>query len=254
MKGMLIGSAVLAVALMARAADPKETAVVVCGHPDDLISCAGAALVLSQRFEMHVIDLTHGERGLGEAHYRDGSCKALRIKEEERACGILGAELHWLDEIDGEARAGKEAVAGFAQLFKRLRPRVVLMPWPVNTHCDHTMAMAAAWSALLEAGLRSPSCAYREGSRPTEVYFYEQTTQTRSFRPTTFVDITKVKAKKDDLILSYACQQPEMLKEQRTRDAIFWGMRCGVPYAESYVACDGLVRGNGVFAELGAQR
>ena len=36
---------VIVTALAAFAAGAKEAAVVVCGHPDDLISCAGAALV-----------------------------------------------------------------------------------------------------------------------------------------------------------------------------------------------------------------
>lgn len=87
-----------------------------------------------------------------------------------------------------------------------------------------------------------------------EVYFYEQTTQTRSFRPTTFVDITDVKAKKDSIIMCYACQEPELLKSQRTADAVFWGHRAGVQYAEAYIACDGLVSGNGVFSRIGVER
>ena len=249
---LVLGCASLLAALSAGA---RETAVVVAAHPDDLISCAGAAAILAQHYELHLVDTTHGERGLGEAKYRDGSCRALRIKEEEKACSIVGAKLHWLDEIDGEAAAGSETVSRFTELFKALKPKVVLMPWPVNSHADHTMAMAAAWSGLAQAGLRTPAMRWEKGAAaPVEVYFYEQTTQTRSFRPTTFVDITSVKAKKDAVIMCYACQSPELLREQRTADAIFWGRRIGVDYAETYVACDGLVRGDGVFARLGVQR
>ena len=115
-------------ALMSGVALAKEVAVVVAAHPDDLVSCAGAALLLSEKYELHLVDTTHGERGLGEEGYRDGSCRALRIKEEEKACSLVGAKLHWLEEIDGEASAGVETVMKFEDLFKTLRPRVVLMP------------------------------------------------------------------------------------------------------------------------------
>lgn len=59
-------------------------------HPDDTIACAGTMFLMKDRFELHVGVLTHGERGLGEKGYRDGSTKATRTKEEEAAAAMVG--------------------------------------------------------------------------------------------------------------------------------------------------------------------
>ena len=45
-------------------ATAKDRVVVVPAHPDDLIPCFGTCLLSKDVFEWHVIEFTHGERGL----------------------------------------------------------------------------------------------------------------------------------------------------------------------------------------------
>ena len=176
------------------AAMAKDKVVVVPAHPDDLIPCFGTCLKSKDIFEWHVIEFTHGERGLGEQGYRDGSARKIRMEEEGAVCRELGAQLHWLDEIDGEAYACRETCEKLAALLKELKPRAVFAHWPVDIHGDHAMAGVAVQKALFLAGL-SP-----------EVYFIEQEYQAKRFVPDQFVDITDVIDRKCELIRMYKCQ------------------------------------------------
>lgn len=37
----------------------------VPAHPDDMITCLGVCHLAKDKFELHVVDFTHGERGRG---------------------------------------------------------------------------------------------------------------------------------------------------------------------------------------------
>ena len=226
--------------LLTQVAGAREAVVFVCAHPDDLAQPMGTAMLLAEKYDVHVIDFTHGEQGIDERHYRDGSCKAMRTKEEENVCAALGVKLHWMDEIDGESHASKETTERMTKLLKELKPKAVIMHWPVDIHCDHVMSSASAWRAILFAGLRG-SC---------EVYFHDQTVQSRTFRPSVFVDVSRVEERKERVIGLYKCQQPDELIDRRHTDAKFWGFRIGVKYAEAFAVADGTVRGSGILAGL----
>ena len=103
MRGRCTRAVVAAMSIVAASgmSAAKDRIVVVPAHPDDLIPCFGTCLKSKDIFEWHVIEFTHGERGLGERGYKDGSTKKIRMAEEEAVCKELGAQLHWLDEIDG---------------------------------------------------------------------------------------------------------------------------------------------------------
>ena len=183
----------------------KERVVVVPAHPDDLIPCFGTCLLSKDIFEWHVIEFTHGERGLGSAAFKDGSCRKIRMAEEGAVCKELGATLHWLDEIDGEAYACRETCERLAALLKELNPRAVFAHWPVDIHGDHAMAGVAVQKAIFLAGI-SP-----------ELYFIEQEYQGKRFVPDQFVDITDVLERKCELIRMYKCQYRDGGIERRKR-------------------------------------
>ena len=188
----------------------KDVIVIVPAHPDDLIPCIGFCLLAREQFEIHVIDLTHGERGLGDKAYKDGSCKRIRMAEEQAVCDAVGAQLHWLDEIDGEAYACRETCEKLAGVLKELNPRAVFAHWPVDIHGDHVMAGAAAQKALFLAGL-SP-----------EIYFMEQGYQAKRFVPDHFVDITDVAERKYEILRFYKCQYRDgtIEKNKRSQDHV----------------------------------
>ena len=62
----------------------KKHVFIVNAHPDDLIGSAGMAFILSEHpdFELHIVDMTRGERGLVRHGVALEECAATRTKEE----------------------------------------------------------------------------------------------------------------------------------------------------------------------------
>ena len=58
----------------------KDRILVVPAHPDDLIPCFGTCLLSKDIFEWHVIEFTHGERGMGREGFEDGMHSMLLAK------------------------------------------------------------------------------------------------------------------------------------------------------------------------------
>ena len=215
----------LLVAATSGMAAAKDRVVVVPAHPDDLIPCFGTCLKSKDIFEWHVVEFTHGERGLGERGFRDGSTRKIRMAEEGAVCKELGVQLHWLDEIDGEAYACRETCEKLAALLKELKPRAVFAHWPVDIHGDHAMAGVAVQKALFLAGLAP------------EIYFIEQEYQAKRFVPDQFVDITDVIDRKCELIRMYKCQYRDGGIERR---------KCAIAQANgmhSMLLADGFAEG-----------
>ena len=229
-------------ALCAPAALALDKVVFVGGHPDDFAGEIGLALLMRGKFEVHVVDLTHGERGCGEEKFKSGWTKTKRTKEEENVCAAVGATLHWLDEVDGEAYATRETCANFAAILKELQPRAVITHWPLDHHLDHVMAFAATMKAVQLAGI-SP-----------EIYYHEQDHQSKGFQPAYWVDISSVEAEKERIIALYECQNGATgIAPSKRLNGDFRGrnMIRPVRFAEAYAAYPGSPQGmRNIFSEL----
>ena len=206
-------SGIVGVALtLSASAFAKERVVIVPAHPDDLIACLGFAHLARDTFELHVIDYTHGERGCGEEKFRSGWTKEKRTQEEQAVCDSIGAKLHWLDEIDGEAYANRESCERLASLLKEIQPRAVFAHWPVDVHTDHVMAGAATLRAIFLSGIKP------------EIYFFEETYQAKRFVPDVFVDFSSVEEKVWQSLRLYECQYRDGGMERRRKaSADFYG-------------------------------
>ena len=192
----------------------KETIVIMPCHPDDLISALGLCLKAHDRFDIHVVDFTHGERGLGPKGLADGSTKKIRMAEEQSVCDAAGVrKLHWLDEIDGEAYASRETCHKLAEILKDVNPRAIFGHSPSDIHTDHVMAGAAMLRAVFLSGLKP------------EVYFFGQEYQTKGFVGDCVLDISDVFERKYELVRKYRCQYRDGGIERRHRAAdTFYGM------------------------------
>ena len=237
-KGILMS---LAAAFVCGAAVAKDRIVVVPAHPDDLIPCFGTCLLSNEIFEWHVIELTHGERGLGPKGFEDGSARRIRMAEEESVCKALGATLHWLDEVDGNAYACRETCAKFAEILKELQPRAIITHWPLDQHLDHVMAFTATMKAIQLAKIEP------------EIYYHEQDHQSKGFQPAYWVDISSVEAEKERIIALYECQNGTHIAANKRLNGDFRGrnMRKPVRFAEAYATYPGAAQGaRCIFAEL----
>jgi N-acetylglucosamine malate deacetylase 1 len=103
-------------------------------HPDDVeFGCGGVvALEIRTGRPVHVVVCSRGESA---TH----GTPEERVRECEKAAGILGASLE-LIELDGDARLEAKAdhAIRLAGVIRRVRPAIVLAPTPVeNQHPDH---------------------------------------------------------------------------------------------------------------------
>ena len=227
----------------------KERIFVFVAHPDDTIACAGTMFLLKDQFELHVGVMTHGERGLGEQGCIDGTTKAIRTKEEESAAALVGAKVHWFDEIDGDCYPNRDVCRKVADLLRELKPRAVIGMWPLDYHHDHAMSAACLIKAVGLAGMRDL----------IEFYFMEESYDTRTFHPAYYVDITEVVERKREFIRRHVCQnrgdamcRTEMEDgEARAQRCASWMTNGNRGNAERFAVWDGKPQGHRcIFTEM----
>ncbi len=173
----------------------KECVFFVGAHPDDTEGFAATAFLLREKYEIHVIDLTRGELGLGMKGFKDGSTAKRRVAEETQACAYLGAKLHFLDEIDGFAYASRKAVDNLVALIRKFKPVAIFTHWPVDMHSDHVQTAAVTRRAVNETNWKG------------EYYFFEVLrSQTKNFRALYSVDVSKTIDCKAKMLSKYVCQ------------------------------------------------
>ena len=220
----------------------RDVVIYVSCHPDDLAGSVGTVIRLKERYDVHVVEFTHGERGLGEAGYRDGSTRRTRTAEDEAVCRAIGVPLHWCSQVDGEAFACREACEEIAAVFRELKPRAIIVHSLIETHYDHMMSAAAAIKATQLAGLKP------------EIYFQEQEIQSRDFHPVYWVDVSALTERRRELISLWACQQGPVIAERKIRTSEVNALRLArgkFTHAEVFGVFPGTVPpGKGIFDEL----
>ena len=227
---------------MANCAVAKEAILFLNAHPDDTDGFAGTAYLLKDRYDIHVVDLTRGELGLGSAGLKDGSTAYRRTQEETKAQAYYGARLHFLSEVDGSAAAGDRPASELAKILLEIKPRAVFTHWPIDNHADHAQCSAILANALRKSGLK-----------PERYFFEEWMRQTRNMIPTYLVDITDVFRHKCAILSCYECQNKDGYLLKMTEKRARWRGRQRVPaveYAEPFTTWDGRPIKGGVLEGL----
>jgi N-acetylglucosamine malate deacetylase 1 len=121
----------------------------IAAHRDDVEqTCGGTLLKMAQLgHRTGILDLTKGEMGTR------GSAEE-RAREAEAAAKILCAS--WRDSLDipdGRVENTWENRLKVARVIRRLRPRVVILPYWEGRHPDHYTASKLGYEACFLAGL-----------------------------------------------------------------------------------------------------
>ncbi len=128
---------------------PKEVVVAFGAHPDDIeLGCGGTLIRLAQNgHEVILIDLTRGELGTR------GTVET-RGKEAAAAAALLGAAVREnLGLPDGNVRSTPAAKRRVAEVVRRFRPGLVLLPHRKDRHPDHVHASRLVYEGTFLAGL-----------------------------------------------------------------------------------------------------
>ena len=216
----------------------------IAAHRDDVEQTCGGTLLVQQQlgYRTAILDLTRGEAGTrGTA--------AEREAEADAAAAILGVEhREALDLPDGSIVTSIENRLKVAAVIRRLKPRVVILPYWTGRHPDHYTASTLGYEACFAAGL-SKLGLESEGTtlqphRPFKILYASLYAEVR---PTFVVDITPHIETRLRSLLAYRSQygnRPEgsdlFVPEEEIRERTYalarhYGLLAGVRYAEPFV-------------------
>src|SRR5437773_2462105 len=174
----------------------------IAAHRDDVeLTCGGTlAKAVKAGHRVGILDLTQGEMGTrGDA--------ATRAAEAERAAATLGVALRLNANMpDAHLENNGASRQKLVEIIRRLRPRVVILPFPVGRHPDHRVASELGRDACYLAGLAK----YEPGTggeahRPYKL-LYALAYREDPVKPTFVVDISDVFEAKMQAIKCYASQ------------------------------------------------
>ncbi len=216
-------------------------------HPDDVELGMGGTLALeaARGRRVAIVDLTRGEMGTG-------GDPEVRQQEAAEAARILGAEVRLnlglpdrgLVYGAGAQGSGGEQLRQIVDTVRRLRPRVVAVPWAPDRHPDHVAAHHLLVEAVFTAALRK-FCTAEDPHRVEQTVFYFIND---AAEPSFFVDITQMQGKKSESLFAYRSQfvaaegggatplnTPYGLPYKIEARDRYWGARVGVAYAEGFL-------------------
>jgi bacillithiol biosynthesis deacetylase BshB1 len=187
-----------------------------------------------------ILDLTRGEAGTrGTAEER--------AAEADAAAKILGvSHREALDLPDGNVQNTLENRLKIAAVLRRLRPRVVILPYWQGRHPDHYTTATLGYEACFAAGLTKLDLPADYGA-PHRPYKILYASLYADVRPTFVVDITPHIETRLQSLLAYRSQYGEQaagaglfVPEEDIRERMFstarhYGLLAGVKYAEPFV-------------------
>lgn len=214
----------------------------IAAHRDDVEQTCGGTLLVQQAlgWRTGILDLTRGEAGTrGTA--------AERAAEAEAAGKILRvAHREALDLPDGNVQNTLENRLKIAAVLRRLRPRVVILPYWEGRHPDHYTTSTLGYEACFAAGLARLDLPAEMGA-PHRPYKILYASLYADVRPTLVVDISAHIETRLQALLAYRSQYgaqsagaglfvpEEDIRERTFATARHYGLLAGVRYAEPFV-------------------
>ena len=186
----------------ARASTEHVDLLAIAAHRDDVeLTCGGTlAKAAKAGHRVGIIDLTQGEMGTrGDA--------ATRAAEAERAAKTLGVAARLNAGLRDAYITNDDGSRGvLVALIRRMRPRVVILPFPVGRHPDHRIASELGRDACYLAGLAKYAPSEEvQAHRPYKV-LYSLAYREDPVKPTFVVDISDVFETKMQAIRCYSSQ------------------------------------------------
>ncbi len=211
----------------------------IAAHPDDIEqTCGGALLKMSAMgYRTGALDLTAGDMGTRGTPER-------RIEESRAAARILGLAFREnLRMPDARLENNISLRLTLMAVVRRLKPRVVILPYWEARHPDHCYASILGFEASFLAGIRKLDD-QSEPHRPFKVVY---ASLYANVQPSFVVDITPHFDQRMESLFAYESQYGEspdgaglFPKREEIYDRLrsiarFYGNLIGVKYGEPYV-------------------
>jgi bacillithiol biosynthesis deacetylase BshB1 len=211
----------------------------VAAHRDDVEqTCGGTLLRMKARgLTTAILDLTRGEAGTrGSAEERG--------REAAEAARLLG--VGWRDALnlpDGAIENTLENRIKIVQVLRKMRPRVVILPYWQARHPDHAVVPTLGYEACFLSGLAK----IETGTAPHRPFKIVYASLYADVRPSFIVDVTPFIEQRHAALMAYKSQYASQLTggglfvpEQEIRERTFaearhYGLLAGVRYGEPFV-------------------
>lgn len=211
----------------------------IAAHRDDVEQTCGGTLLHSAAIGLRtaILDLTQGEAGTrGTA--------AERAAEAEEAAEIL--KVCWresLDLPDGRIENSWDNRLKIAGVVRKLRPRVVILPYWEARHPDHANVATLGYEACFVSGLSK----VETDAPPHRPFKIVYASLYADVRPTFIIDVTAYVDERFAALMAYRSQYQnqdtgsqlfvpqEEIRERMLAMARFYGLLGGVRYAEPFV-------------------
>lgn len=214
----------------------------IAAHRDDVEQTCGGTLLVQHALGLRtgILDLTRGEvgtRGSAEDRAAEATAAAQILRVIHREA---------LDMPDSNVQNTLENRLKIAAVLRRLRPRIVILPYWQGRHPDHYTSATLGCEACFLAGLASLDLDPVHGPphRPFKILY---ASLYADVRPTFVVDITAHIETRQQALLAYRSQygaQPtgtglfvpeDDIRERMFSTARHYGLLAGVRYAEPFV-------------------
>jgi len=221
------------------AIDFRADVLAIAAHRDDVEqTCGGTLLRMAARgLRTAILDLTQGEAGTrGTADER--------AREAEEAARILG--VGWRQALtlpDGAIENTPENRVAIVHVLRRLRPRVVILPYWQARHPDHAVTGTLGYDACFLAGIKKVDT----GTDPHRPFKIIYASLYADVRPSFVVDITPFIEQRHLALMAYRSQYAnqsagsglfapeEEIRERTFAEARHYGLLAGVRYGEPFV-------------------
>lgn len=217
----------------------------IAAHRDDVEQTCGGTLLRAraQGSRTAILDLTAGESGTR-------GTPAEREAEANEAARILGVSWRGaLDLPDGSVENTLENRLKIARVLRRLRPRVVILPYWEARHPDHATASVLGYEACFLSGLRKMATHDDDGAeqQPHRPFKIVYASLYADVRPSFVVDISPYIEQRHQSLMAYRSQYGNQadgsglfVPEEEIRDRTFaearhYGLLGGVRYGEPFV-------------------
>ena len=211
-------------------------------HPDDLeLQCAGTlARYAAAGHKVFMAVATNGN--VGSPTLSREEIAAVRHREQQESCAIIGAELIWMDFDDEWLMNDRATRTRFIDAIRQAEPDVMFIHGPTDYHPDHRIAGQVAEDARIPASVRLVETALPHVSKIPHVFHMDNPAGI-DFAPEVYVDVTEVWETKRRMLLCHESQdawlraiygEDTSITDLMTDNAKARGLAAGCLYAEGF--------------------
>jgi LmbE family N-acetylglucosaminyl deacetylase len=221
----------------------------VGAHPDDETYASGTiAKYVDHGYKATILQSTRG----GKGHWSTPTPELEKIRAEEmrQAAKVLGADVRFLNYEDASVPGGNELRESLVEVYRELKPDIVLTFHPLVWRDDHRRVGQAASDASLKASRPLHETGHSAHRPEPEIFFFG--TPMINQEPDVYIDVSDYIDRKIESFRKHVSQwqdwgKPpeeqgdymERIVEWYTQRFREHGKRCGVQYAEAYISKSG---------------